>query len=63
MIVLRFRLLLVRFMPLLGHRIEVAPACCGVRPTCVGTAAAGVTVTWIAKTAVNGALDAAEWVA
>jgi hypothetical protein len=34
------RILLLRLLPFLSRWIEVAPAaCCGVCPTCIGTAA------------------------
>jgi hypothetical protein len=37
------RLKLVTLLPFLARWIEVAPAaCCGVCPTCVGTAVAGL---------------------
>jgi hypothetical protein len=33
------RLKLLSLLPFLSRWIEVAPACCGMCPTCIGTAA------------------------
>jgi hypothetical protein len=36
------RLRLLRLLPFLSRWIEVSPACCGVCPTCIGTAVTGL---------------------
>jgi hypothetical protein len=36
------RLKLIALFPLLSRWMEVSPACCGVCPTCLGTAATGM---------------------
>ncbi len=36
------RLRLIALFPFLSRWIEVSPACCGVCPTCIGTAATGL---------------------
>jgi hypothetical protein len=38
------RLWLIRMMPFLSKYLDVAPACCGTCPTCIGTAATGLTL-------------------
>jgi hypothetical protein len=36
------RSMLVRLFPFLSRWLEVSPACCGMCPTCLGTAAGGL---------------------
>jgi hypothetical protein len=36
------RLRLLRLLPFLSRWIEVAPACCGVCPTCIGATVTGL---------------------
>jgi Na+/H+ antiporter NhaD/arsenite permease-like protein len=44
-----FRLWLIKLLPFMGKYIEVAGACCGGCPTCIGTAATGITLDVIAS--------------
>jgi hypothetical protein len=44
---LRLRLWLLRIAPFLERWVEVAPACCGTCPTCLGATAAGMTSTFV----------------
>jgi hypothetical protein len=44
------RLKLVSLLPFLARWIEVAPAaCCGVCPTCIGTAVTGLALPMVVK--------------
>jgi len=46
-VLLRVRFWLYRALPFLGRWSELAPACCGTCPTCLGATATGATVTWL----------------
>lgn len=41
------KLWLHRLLPFVNRWAEVAPACCGTCPTCIGATATGATMTWI----------------
>jgi len=43
-----FRPWLVKLLPFLGKYVEVAGACCGGCPTCIGSAVTGITLDVIA---------------
>jgi hypothetical protein len=44
-VVLRLRFWLLRMAPFLERWMEVAPACCGTCPSCLGATAGGMTTT------------------
>jgi hypothetical protein len=43
----RLQLWLTAVFPVLQRWVDLAPACCGTCPTCLGTAATGMTTTWL----------------
>jgi hypothetical protein len=38
------RLWVIKLLPFVGKWMDAAPACCGGCPTCIGTAATGLTL-------------------
>jgi hypothetical protein len=46
-VLLKLRFWIYRALPFLGRWSEMAPACCGTCPTCIGAAATGATTTWL----------------
>jgi hypothetical protein len=47
MVLLRLRFWVYRVLPFFDRWAEIAPACCGTCPTCIGATATGATATWL----------------